>query len=149
MASGADRFRAEPKQKSAINCRRAVRTTLDARSSRAISEDFYFYAVWAEPCPDADGADGAAGCADTSTGIGGGACGITSQATKYPSTAGISGNGKRISTTQIRRTMVESTSRYSAMPPQTPPSLESVEERIRRFCGRGAALGALFCLAPQ
>jgi hypothetical protein len=33
--------------------------------------------------------------------------------------------------------MVESTFQYSAKPPQTPPSLQSVTERVNRFIGAG------------
>ena len=40
---------------------------------------------------------------------------------------------KNETSTQTRRTIVGSTSMYSAIPPQTPAIFTSTDERIRRF----------------
>src|SRR6202043_2244379 len=66
------------------------------------------------------------------------------QASIYTRTPPTRPPGTTDSATQITRTIVGSTAKYSAIPPQTPPSFESTAERINRLrevVGR--------CRAPQ
>src|SRR5580698_6445493 len=91
------------------------------------------------------GCVGAGGAGITSMpGFGG--AGSTAHATKYAITPGTIPLKNAIKH-HTKRTIVGSTSRYSARPPQTPPSFWSVE-RIRRFWTYGVA-GALGWRAPQ
>jgi hypothetical protein len=57
--------------------------------------------------------------------------------------------GNRINSTQISRTMVESISKYSAMPPHTPAILLSDIERIKRLDVREGPLVGTCSGAPQ
>jgi hypothetical protein len=62
---------------------------------------------------------------------------------------GTSGTGIRVSSTQISRISVESISKYSAMPPQTPAILQSTAERISRRDARNGSADLAGCRAPQ
>ena len=100
------------------------------------------YTVWAE-----SGIITGGGGALAATGRG--ALGIISHATKYPMNAGTKGMGSKTTITHSRRTIDESISKYSAIPPHTPAILQSVVDRISRLAARGGLLGETYCLAPQ